>query len=100
MAAEVLWEPTQGCVTFDDIALYFSWEEWELLDEAQKRLYHDVMLENLALTSSLGETHIHPGALSKVPPFSFPQGQLSFSHLNQGYRFLPQFPGIGSGYWG
>ncbi|XP_032469201.1 zinc finger protein 211-like [Phocoena sinus] len=43
-----------GGVTFEDIALYFSWEEWKLLDEAQRRLYHDVMLENFALISSLG----------------------------------------------
>ncbi|XP_064223475.1 zinc finger protein 418 isoform X2 [Aotus nancymaae] len=44
----------QGIVTFEDVAVYFSWKEWSLLDEAQKCLYHDVMLENLTLTTSLG----------------------------------------------
>ncbi|CAD7692044.1 unnamed protein product [Nyctereutes procyonoides] len=57
MAAAAPRAPPQGTVTFEDIAMYFSWEEWDLLDEAQRHLYQDVMLENLALITSLGCEH-------------------------------------------
>ncbi|XP_006758714.1 PREDICTED: zinc finger protein 586-like, partial [Myotis davidii] len=38
----------------EDIALYFSREEWSLLDEGQRQLYLNVMRENFELLSSLG----------------------------------------------
>uniref|UniRef100_G1PSH8 Uncharacterized protein n=1 Tax=Myotis lucifugus TaxID=59463 RepID=G1PSH8_MYOLU len=54
MAASALSRWAEVGVTFEDIALFFSREEWSLLDEGQRQLYLNVMLENFELISSLG----------------------------------------------
>ncbi|XP_036903571.1 zinc finger protein 501-like [Sturnira hondurensis] len=54
MAATALMRSAEVVVTFEDVAVYLSRTEWLLLDEAQRCLYLNVMLENYALISSLG----------------------------------------------
>lgn len=42
-------------MSFEDVAVYFSWEEWTLLDDSQRLLYQTVMTEIFTLVSSLSK---------------------------------------------
>ncbi|KAM4642636.1 KRAB domain-containing protein 5-like [Discoglossus pictus] len=56
----------QGQYEFDEVAIYFSKDEWDYLQVDEKQLYKDVMMENYRNIRSLGLVNDKPKLVSQI----------------------------------
>ncbi|XP_034842170.1 zinc finger protein 671 isoform X1 [Mirounga leonina] len=95
MAAAAPRHPAQVCVISEDVFVFFSREEWMLLDDSQRLLYQDVMLENFALLASLGIVSSRSHAVTQLEQKEDPQmpDQVAMTPVTE--REARRGPGLG-----
>ncbi|XP_029410134.1 KRAB domain-containing protein 1 [Nannospalax galili] len=76
-------------VTFEDVAVYLTKQEWARLTLAQKDLYKDVMLENFSHMEFIEPSTSKPALITQLelggePDFSQPKEALSSGGWKEG----------------
>ncbi|NWV66223.1 ZN250 protein, partial [Malurus elegans] len=58
--------PWQELVTFEDVAVFLSRQEWDTLAPGQRELYRNVMADTYELLTSLGYSGPKPDILHRL----------------------------------
>ncbi|XP_054573147.1 zinc finger protein 879 [Eptesicus fuscus] len=94
MATMLLPAQDQESVTFRDVAVSFSRDEWLCLDSAQRTLYREVMLENFNILVSLGIMFSKPKVIFQLQqgedPWMVENGVSHGACLGSDETHLPQ----------
>ncbi|XP_034360932.2 zinc finger protein OBI1-like isoform X1 [Arvicanthis niloticus] len=59
-------DTSEGLVSFEDVSVDFTWDEWQDLDDTQRKLYRDVMLETYSSLLSLNQCDPKPELILKL----------------------------------
>ncbi|ELW63185.1 Zinc finger protein 717 [Tupaia chinensis] len=58
--------PMKRFISFEDVTMDFTWEEWQDLEDAQEILYKDLMLETYSNLMFLGQCIAKPAVIFKL----------------------------------
>ncbi|XP_053158409.1 zinc finger and SCAN domain-containing protein 30-like [Hemicordylus capensis] len=81
-------ESDQGWVSFEEVAVHFSEEEWALLDGSQRALHKEVMLENYGNVASLGDGWKRPSKCLESGKSFFGKQDLTSQQGSHAYKCL------------
>uniref|UniRef100_A0A8D0HPE2 Uncharacterized protein n=1 Tax=Sphenodon punctatus TaxID=8508 RepID=A0A8D0HPE2_SPHPU len=93
LSQRCLW--LQDPVTFEDVAVCFSREEWAMLSDWQRELYREVTLENYGTLVSLGYRGARPDIVSQLEQGDEPWGSPQQGPV--GGQENPETPSQGGG---
>ncbi|XP_071065800.1 putative zinc finger protein 705B isoform X3 [Dasypus novemcinctus] len=88
MPAKVLAMQSHALVTFKDVAVDFTQEEWNLLDTTQRKLFREVMVENISNLVSVGYQVCKRDVLSQLEQEEVSQEGIGFpQYQNPGRHY-------------